>query len=1271
MKRRLSSLCVDPMWFYLYMNKERDYKEDVVNWMLRDKILTKGYVYIPICHSNHWNLLILCNIGESMESNTKSPCMFLLDSLHKREKDMEPTIRKFVSHLYKNREKREQEEVLNITYKVPKVPQHKDASKCGYYVLYFIYRFVLDSPDDFNINNDYPGFMTEDWFTQDDFDSFCQNLSDICKTPDNELPNVVTKPSIVEEGTYEATAWLRNMVGARDFPAKHSEEEFRLALRDGLILCNLLNKIVIGTVPKVVEAQNVYTQIAFFLVYVEDMRLPTFYLSNLEEGGNYAKIFDCLLALKSYNDEKQGSGKDSEPFTNFFSKNMLENDSISSNLCPDSDSTKMIPKGNTEDCIQVINLSSDVKTKLKFVSTKKILTVARRSPHLYQTTAEIIDIHTSGSLTKTRKVHDKSKSPERWTSARLTKGDTSSNSDADMRFTNDIEKTPPPKSHIQVIHVDMTTSSLNKKRKKSGKCDTPARRTSTRLAKSNILSDFDADPTASKKSAKMSKDDESEIDFDQLLVQKLRRSPRKMPEKKSKTYLTRNSDDDSDFAKSAKEKSMQTKKRRVPEKNQRNRRKASKKLQIRLFTDAVNQMSKAQKKWVYRAGFEHLLSFSMKMIPKNTAINVVWWFDYDNLWLNLSDNRIIRVTEEDVHEILGFPRGKMDIKMISNEDRLATWRSQFDEDRPGHKITEKMIFRAITRSTEVNLQFKQNCMILMMNFFIRCIKNSYVSQEVLGFVGNFDNAAKFNWCKLVIQGLKRGSKLWIEDPETQYYTGSLMFLIFFYLDRVNNAQFQVERTSPAFLGWKNSLIIQRDGVEDLDNSFGEGDIEQDFELPKNSIEDGINCLTDNDLDEEHVEVFEDKSVAHMVIEVQNEGTCQDDTKNAHKNFENSQQFHTPRETIKGVDSCQRDFNYDDLNSGIMSIAQDINNENVVFTLLKKCRSKLAMARAYFPTNPDVKDLEDEFARLHKSPIIGKPVQESDPGEFSNKGKGIVEALDFQDRPKREHKVGDLQKSPFRERVIDIDKPKLTKVEEDIWNWLNRNNLYPMQELFCWNYNTCRKHELQTLQSNRKLYSGVVDTYACILNEEEKHRSPDSPHGFFYSTYNTVGALTGINEFNIHVGFVDVKYERFRSNLDSILGKHLVDISNVDLVVFPIHYINHFYVICFNLKNPAVEILDNNKIGGDSTTIYDGLPESLRENFIKYIMNVSEAKARQLHNVPIMRLQMKWRTRNNNIDCGVFAIRHMETYKGNGVRNCESKLSIEGVRKNLNYVYLFL
>lgn len=53
---------------------------------------------------------------------------------------------------------------------------------------------------------------------------------------------------------YEAVEWLRKMVGvvaARDLPAEPSEEEFRLGLRSGIILCNALNRVQPGAVPKV------------------------------------------------------------------------------------------------------------------------------------------------------------------------------------------------------------------------------------------------------------------------------------------------------------------------------------------------------------------------------------------------------------------------------------------------------------------------------------------------------------------------------------------------------------------------------------------------------------------------------------------------------------------------------------------------------------------------------------------------------------------------------------------------------------------------------------------------------------------------------------------------------------------------------------------------------------------------------------------------------------------------------------------------------------
>ena len=58
---------------------------------------------------------------------------------------------------------------------------------------------------------------------------------------------------------------------------------------------------------------------------------------------------------------------------------------------------------------------------------------------------------------------------------------------------------------------------------------------------------------------------------------------------------------------------------------------------------------------------------------------------------------------------------------------------------------------------------------------------------------------------------------------------------------------------------------------------------------------------------------------------------------------------------------------------------------------------------------------------------------------------------------------------------------------------------------------------------------------------------------------------------------------------------------------------------------------------------------------------NHVKAAQLSKMIPQRLKMKWQTKENGTDCGVFAMRHMETYFGGGVRNWESKFFPESVR----------
>ncbi|KAJ1412590.1 Spindle pole body-associated protein Vik1/Cik1, microtubule binding domain [Sesbania bispinosa] len=182
---------------------------------------------------------------------------------------------------------------------------------------------------------------------------------------------------------YEAAGWLRKMVGvvaAKDLPEEPSEEEFRLGLRSGIILCNVINKVQSGAVPKVVEspvdsalipdgaplsAYQYFENVRNFLVAVQEIGLPTFEASDLEQGGKSSRIVNCVLALKSYSEWKQNGAngawkfggtlkptisaksfvrKNSEPFTNSLSRTSSINEKSLATLNSDVESNKMVDK---------------------------------------------------------------------------------------------------------------------------------------------------------------------------------------------------------------------------------------------------------------------------------------------------------------------------------------------------------------------------------------------------------------------------------------------------------------------------------------------------------------------------------------------------------------------------------------------------------------------------------------------------------------------------------------------------------------------------------------------------------------------------------------------------------------------------------------------------------------------------------------------------------------------------------------------------------------
>ncbi|KAK1359874.1 Peptidase C48, SUMO/Sentrin/Ubl1 [Heracleum sosnowskyi] len=107
---------------------ERNKRENVISWMVRDGSFAQRYVFVPICQANHWSLLILCNFGKDF-NNTARPCILLLDSLETREENIEPDVRKFVFAMYKKwKPESSSQHIHNIPFRKPKVPQQKDGN---------------------------------------------------------------------------------------------------------------------------------------------------------------------------------------------------------------------------------------------------------------------------------------------------------------------------------------------------------------------------------------------------------------------------------------------------------------------------------------------------------------------------------------------------------------------------------------------------------------------------------------------------------------------------------------------------------------------------------------------------------------------------------------------------------------------------------------------------------------------------------------------------------------------------------------------------------------------------------------------------------------------------------------------------------------------------------------------------------------------------------------------------------------------------------------
>ncbi|KAL8225970.1 hypothetical protein R6Q57_018527 [Mikania cordata] len=194
---------------------------------------------------------------------------------------------------------------------------------------------------------------------------------------------------------------------------------------------------------------------------------------------------------------------------------------------------------------------------------------------------------------------------------------------------------------------------------------------------------------------------------------------------------------------------------------------------------------------------------------------------------------------------------------------------------------------------------------------------------------------------------------------------------------------------------------------------------------------------------------------------------------------------------------------------------------------------------------------------------------------------------------------------------------------------------------------------ESLYPGVDLHVSVLDCWADVLNSEDQYRNKSDPKRLFTPCLMLVDS-----HYKDDVEEVD-RITSFTENMEICLKSAELDsLIGVDMLLIPMLHACHYYVLCFNLNKTQFFVIDNIGTDVDFDIKYAKRPQIMQSTLCSYLVMTSHPIAFTLKTCKPKRLSMPWRTLNNSIDCGVFAMRHMETFKDTSVKEWKCGLTSE-------------
>nr|GLL33573.1 uncharacterized protein LOC109155335 [Ipomoea trifida] len=624
-------------------------------------------------------------------------------------------------------------------------------------------------------------------------------------------------------------------------------------------------------------------------------------------------------------------------------------------------------------------------------------------------------------------------------------------------------------------------------------------------------------------------------------------------------------------------------------------------------------------------GMGNLLDLNITNLPRRLGLWLVENFDPRSCTLQLQNGQSIHITAADVAASLGFPMGQIEIPRRAARavpEILREWRAIFEKTTacitPGAMITRML-------ETEAgDPWFKRHFALLVITVLIDPMVNGYVSQNYIDHLQDVDNIPNLNWCQMVINSLVTSKISW-ERSAYKIFGGPILFLTIFYADRVVLYRCTVPRSYPAFRSWTFKLLPKSEQAKIKSGGFGFGHIDSALELGNAPPEEAGPSIPQADVPpqpepreqnprlpeglEDFVEEITSttRTIATALLRistlVETAPSAILENEKFKKMFESARQLlgfraQEEQDLTLGLTQEEQNHGWDDVNTVAREYGDGEHRQerDAVEVNVDGGEAKVGEEIPRAVERPQEIRTEIPAPSDEVTPDQAPPGSSSEPPpeiQAKDKGKRLV-----------------LKYSPLRPRqplpIIYINAP-INATEEAVRKWVLENpNPDVSQELFKFQSRVILWEDMLLLKPNSKIPT-IVDP----LGEEDERFVKFSDNYLVDKTFA-----------------VETQWK------------------NIQHFLFPIIASQHHYMIHFDPLYERFEAIDNSSKVCKTDDKYGIVPTTLQKFLSMFMTGLkSTYKSEKIAKLKLKRMKMSWRDNKNKVDCGVFLMRHMETFRG--------------------------